>query len=85
MPTISRRGLLLGGFPRFAPAQDTITVEEFRALSARLAGASPTDLNASAGDNWLTTGGSLQDDRYSTLADINDANVGGITPSTRRS
>ena len=60
MPTISRRGFLLGGFPRFAPAQDTITVEEFRALSARLAGASPTDLNASAAakllDGFLSIG-----------------------------
>jgi quinohemoprotein ethanol dehydrogenase len=38
-----------------------------------------SDLNASAADNWLTTGGSLQDDRYSSLADINASNVGTLT------
>ena len=49
MPTISRRRLILGGasaaglalaFPLWAGARETITVEEFRALSARLTGAS---------------------------------------------
>jgi hypothetical protein len=69
MPTISRRGLILGGasaasfafaFPLWAGARETITVEEFRALSARLTGASPTDLNATAAakllDGFLSMG-----------------------------
>ena len=69
MPTISRRRLILGGasaaslafaFPLFAGANETITVEEFRALSARLTGASLTDLNATAAakllDGFLSMG-----------------------------
>jgi hypothetical protein len=69
MPGISRRGLILGGasaaslafaFPLFADAQKTITVEEFRALSARLTGASLTDLAAGASakllDGFLSMG-----------------------------
>ena len=53
MPTISRRGLILGSasaasltfaFPLSAGMGDTITVEQFRALSARLTGASLGDL-----------------------------------------
>jgi hypothetical protein len=69
MPTFSRRALILGGacalsaasaFPFFAGANETITVEEFRALSARLTGASLTDLNATASakllDGFLSTG-----------------------------
>jgi hypothetical protein len=60
MKTISRRGLILGCvgaatlavvFPRPAAAQATITVEEFRALSARLTGTGMSGLNVvSAGD-----------------------------------
>ena len=47
MPTITRRDLIVGttgavtvavGFPLAAGAQETITVDEFRALSARLTG-----------------------------------------------
>ena len=69
MPTFSRRALILGGacalsaasaFPFFAGANETITVDEFRALSARLTGASLTDLNATASakllDGFLSTG-----------------------------
>ena len=69
MPTFSRRALILGGacalsaasaFPFFAGANETITVDEFRALSARLTGASLTDLNATAAakllDGFLSTG-----------------------------
>jgi hypothetical protein len=69
MPTISRRGLILGSasaaglalaFPLWAGARETITVEEFRALSARLTGASPTDLSATAAakllDGFLSMG-----------------------------
>jgi hypothetical protein len=69
MPTISRRGLILGGasaaslafaFPLWASPQKTITVEEFRALSARLTGASLTDLAAGASakllDGFLSLG-----------------------------
>ncbi len=54
MPTISRRGLILGSasaatlalaFPLPARTQTAITVEEFRALSARLTGASTNGLD----------------------------------------
>ena len=54
VPTISRRGLILGSasaasltfaFPLSAGMGDTITVEQFRALSARLTGASLGDLD----------------------------------------
>ncbi len=53
-PTISRRGLILGSasaaslafaFPLTAGTGDTITVDQFRALSARLTGASLGDLD----------------------------------------
>ena len=62
MPTFSRRTLILGGasaaslafaFPPFAGAKETITVEEFRALSARLTGASLTDLDPGASAKLL--------------------------------
>jgi hypothetical protein len=62
MPTISRRELILGGasaaslafaFPLFAGARETVTVEEFRALSARLTGASLTDLDSGAAGKLL--------------------------------
>jgi hypothetical protein len=69
MPTFSRRTLILGGacalsaafaFPLFAGAKETITVEAFRALSARLTGASLTDLAAGASakllDGFLSMG-----------------------------
>src|SRR5258708_28638719 len=50
-----------------------------QAAAAGIPDFSVAQVNASAGDNWLTTGGSLQDDRYSTLADVNAANVGSLT------
>ncbi len=62
MPAISRRSFIVGGagaatfavaFPRLAPAQATITVEEFRALSARLTGADITDLDPPAAAKLL--------------------------------
>jgi Membrane bound FAD containing D-sorbitol dehydrogenase len=69
MPTFSRRAFILGGacalsaasaIPLFAGAKGIITVEEFRALSARLTGANLTDLNATAAakllDGFLSTG-----------------------------
>jgi hypothetical protein len=58
MPTISRRKLVLGGgcaatlalaFPLPARTREVITVEQFRALSARLTGASPDALDVGAG------------------------------------
>ena len=75
MPTFSRRALILGGacalsaasaFPFFAGANETITVEEFRALSARLTGASLTDLNATAAAKLLD--GFLSMERGADLA-----------------
>lgn len=62
MPTISRRGLILGSasaaslafaFPLSAGTGDTITVEQFRALSARLTGASLGDLDMGAAAKLL--------------------------------
>ncbi len=35
-------------------------------------------LSANAGADWLNAGGGLQDDRYSTLNQINGSNVGGL-------
>jgi|SRR4051812_43070062 hypothetical protein len=75
MPTFSRRALILGGacalsaasaFPFFAGANETITVDEFRALSARLTGASLTDLNATAAAKLLD--GFLSMERGADLA-----------------
>ena len=72
MPTISRRGLILGSasaatlasaFPLLARTQTAITLEEFRALSARLTGASMNDLNQTAAakllDGFLSLGWGL--------------------------
>jgi hypothetical protein len=62
MPTVSRRGLILGSasaatlafaFPLRAASGDTISVEQFRALSARLTGASLGDLDMSAAAKLL--------------------------------
>jgi quinohemoprotein ethanol dehydrogenase len=39
---------------------------------------SAAELNAYAGPNWLTTGGGLTDNRYSTLAQINTSNVASL-------
>ncbi len=36
------------------------------------------DLNAYAGDNWLNSGGGIHDNRYSTLTQINKANVANL-------
>jgi len=55
--TISRRGMILGGtsaatlalgFPLRSSARETVTVDEFRSLSARLTGAGLPDLDATA-------------------------------------
>ncbi len=60
MPTMTRRSLILGGasvatvaigLPLAAGAQETITVDQFRALSARLTGV--TDLDATAAGKLL--------------------------------
>jgi Membrane bound FAD containing D-sorbitol dehydrogenase len=69
MPTITRRSLVMGGastatmtvgFPLPAGAQETITVDQFRALSARLTGAAVAALNATAAgkllDGLMSTG-----------------------------
>jgi hypothetical protein len=62
MPTISRRGLILGSasaaglafaFPLSAGTGDTITVDQFRVLSARLTGASLGDLDRGAAAKLL--------------------------------
>jgi hypothetical protein len=62
MPTISRRSLILGGasvatvvasFPLSAGALGTITVDQFRALSARLTGAGVTHLDATIAGKLL--------------------------------
>jgi hypothetical protein len=59
--TIARRSLIIGGasaatvavVPLPAPAQDTVTVDQFRALSARLTGVAVADLNATAAGKLL--------------------------------
>jgi PQQ-dependent dehydrogenase (methanol/ethanol family) len=37
------------------------------------------DLDAQAADNWLTAGGGLHDNRFSSLTDINTGNATGLT------
>jgi PQQ-dependent dehydrogenase (methanol/ethanol family) len=39
---------------------------------------SSTELSAFSGDNWLTPGGGITDNRYSTLTQINRTNVAGL-------
>jgi hypothetical protein len=69
IPTITRRSLIAGGtsaatvtlgFPLSASAQQTITVAQFRALSARLTGADVAELDATAAaqllDGFLSLG-----------------------------
>jgi hypothetical protein len=59
--TIARRSLIIGGasaatlavFPLPASAQDTITVDQFRALSARLTGVAVMELDATAAGKLL--------------------------------
>ncbi|HET7851132.1 MAG TPA: sugar dehydrogenase complex small subunit [Methyloceanibacter sp.] len=62
MPTISRRGLMLGSasaatlalaFPLRAVSGDTISAEQFRALSTRLTGAKLGDLDMGAAAKLL--------------------------------
>jgi hypothetical protein len=59
---ISRRGVILGGasaaalavgLPLRSATQETITVDQFRALSARLTGAGMTDLDAAPAGKLL--------------------------------
>jgi hypothetical protein len=61
-PLISRRSLVVGGAsaaalvagsPLRAGAQETVTVEQFRALSARLSGAALADLDATMAGKLL--------------------------------
>jgi len=50
-----------------------------RALSiARAPAFSAAELSAPAGDDWLTNGGSVTNDRYSSLNQINSSNVGQL-------
>src|SRR5262245_46772913 len=69
MPTITRRTLLVGctstamltfGYPHAAGAQNAITVDQFRALSARLTGVAVAALDATAAaqllDGFLSIG-----------------------------
>lgn len=73
MQTISRRGMILGGasaatlalgFPLRSAARDTVTVDEFRSLSARLTEARLSDLDATAAakllDGFLSMGRSAE-------------------------
>jgi hypothetical protein len=61
-PLISRRSLVVGGastaalvagFPLRAGAEETVTVEQFRELSARLSGAALADLDATMAGKLL--------------------------------
>jgi alcohol dehydrogenase (cytochrome c) len=61
-----------------APAAEEATLEETEtaANGIKLAPEFTSDeLNAEAGDNWITNGGSLTNDRYSSLDEINTENV----------
>src|SRR5262245_66434567 len=50
-----------------------------RALSIALAPAfTPAELSAPAGNDWITNGGGVTNDRYSSLNQINGANVGKL-------
>ena len=59
--TIARRSLIIGGasaatvavVPLSVSAQDTVTVDQFRALSARLTGVAVMDLDATAAGKLL--------------------------------
>jgi len=62
MPMMTRRSLLLGGasaatlavgFPLSPGARETITIDQFRALSAKLTGARVTHLDATAAGKLL--------------------------------
>jgi hypothetical protein len=68
-PTVTRRGVFLGGaslaalaagFPRWANAQDSVTAEQFIALSARLTGAEAASLDTTMAEklrlSMLATG-----------------------------
>jgi quinohemoprotein ethanol dehydrogenase len=60
--------------------QDTKTVIQTPAMAAKaLINPAPKfstdDLNATASDDWITNGGSLANQRYSSLNQINDSNV----------
>jgi hypothetical protein len=61
-PPITRRSLVIGGaaatalaagFPLPVAAQGTVTIDQFRALSARLTGAAVSDLDASMAGKLL--------------------------------
>jgi hypothetical protein len=62
LPPITRRSLLIGGtsaavlaagFTLPAGAQETLTVDQFRTLSARLTGVAASDLDATIADRLL--------------------------------
>ena len=40
---------------------------------------SPTDLSTNPGADWITNGGATNNERYSTLSQINASNVAGLT------
>jgi PQQ-dependent dehydrogenase (methanol/ethanol family) len=41
------------------------------------------ELSAPAGDNWITTGGNIRNERYSTLTQVNSGNVSGLQQAWR--
>jgi quinohemoprotein ethanol dehydrogenase len=41
----------------------------------------PAELSAPPGNDWVTPGGNIQDNRYSTLNQINTTNVAGLQPA----
>src|SRR5438876_507261 len=49
-----------------------------RSAIVRAPAFSPADLNAFGSANWLTSGGGLTDNRYSTLNQINTRNIGSL-------
>src|SRR5690606_19970223 len=78
--------LLLGSCSQDAsePQAGNTTPEPAAAVTADVAGITPApaygaaQLNADPVNNWLTTGGSLSNERYSPLDAINRSNVGQL-------
>ena len=55
-----------------SPAKSSVTITPSPAFSA-------SDMAAAAGNDWISAGGGLTDDRYSTLNQINTTNVSQLT------
>src|SRR5437588_2787788 len=78
---VARLFLLALGLLLVTAASASARVGAFASTTAAITPApaySASDLAPYAGDNWLTVGGGLSDDRYSTLNQINTSNVANL-------